>query len=136
MKVKDEKGRILRSENPVIVGMWKKAGYAEISGEDEKPIKGEPQPELGTLTISSASGTNAGDTKITVDPSKADGNIYKYKIGDSAASIAYSQNVKTWSAWDGTADIAAATGKTITVVECDSAYGALKAGFATVTAQE
>ena len=45
MRVKDEKGRILTSENPVIVGMWKKAGYAEV-GEERKPRKGkEPEKE-------------------------------------------------------------------------------------------
>lgn len=136
MKVKDEKGRILSSENPVIVGMWKKAGYTEISGKDEKPINGEPQPELGMLIVMSAAGTNTGDTKITVEPSKADGNSYKYKVGDSATNVTYGQNVKTWSAWDGTSDISVTSGKTITIVECDSIYGALKAGYATVTAQE
>lgn len=91
---------------------------------------------LGTLTVTSAAGTNSGDTKITVEPSKTDGNSYKYKVGDSETNVTYGQNVKTWTAWDGTADITAATGKTITVVECDANYIALKAGSATVTAQE
>lgn len=100
--------------------------YAKFSGS---------QTELGTLTVTSAAGTNSGDTKITVDPSKADGNSYKYKVGNSATNVTYGQNVKTWSAWDGTADITAATGKTITVVECDAIYNALKAGSTTVTAQ-
>lgn len=95
-----------------------------------------PVEELDTLTVTSAAGTNSGDTKITVEPGKADGNSYKYKVDESETSVTYGQNVKTWTAWDGTADITAATGKTITVVECDSAYKALKAGFATVTAQD
>lgn len=136
MRVKDEKGRILSSENPVIVGMWKKSGYTEIGGEDEPSTNSGSQPELGTLIVSSIAGTDTGDTKITVEPSKADGNSYKYKVAYSATSVTYGQSVKMWSAWDGTADITAATGKTITVVECDSAYSALKAGSATVTAQE
>lgn len=135
MKIKLN-GTILESNNDLVIEQWKKAGYAEISGEDEKPINVEPQIELGTLNVSSSAGTNAGDTKITVEPGKTDGNSYKYKVGDSAASVAYGQNVKNWSAWDGAEDITAATGKTITVVECNSAYGALKAGLVTVTAQE
>lgn len=46
MRVKDEKGRILTSKNPVIVGMWKKAGYEEVSGEERKQRKGkEPEKE-------------------------------------------------------------------------------------------
>lgn len=31
MTVKDEKGKILRSQNPVITKMWEKAGYEEVS---------------------------------------------------------------------------------------------------------
>lgn len=90
---------------------------------------------LGTLTVTSAAGTNTGTTKLTVSPAKTSGNSYKYKVGDVAASVSYGQNVQTWTAWDGTADITAQTGKVVTVVECDSAYKALKAGNATVTAK-
>lgn len=90
---------------------------------------------LGSLTVTSAAGTDSGTTKLTVSPVKASGNSYKYKIGDAAASVTYGQNVQTWSAWDGTSDITAATGKTVTVVECDSAYKAVGSGNATVTAK-
>lgn len=90
---------------------------------------------LGTLTVTSAAGTASGTTKLTVNPAKASGNSYKYKVGTSAASVSYGQNVQTWSAWDGTSDITAETGKTVTVVECDSAYKARSAGSATVTAK-
>ena len=52
-------------------------------------------------------------------------------------SVAYGQNVKTWSVWDGKpADITAAeTGKNITVVECNAEYQAMKAGTTVVTAK-
>lgn len=90
---------------------------------------------LGTLTVTSAAGTNSGDTKLTVTPAKASSNGYKYKVADSATTVTYGQNVQTWTVWDGTADITAQTGKVVTVVECDSAYKALKAGNATVTAK-
>ena len=63
------------------------------------------------------------------------GNSYKYKIGDSAQSVTYGKNVQTWTAWDGSSDITAETGKVITIVECDSAYHAVKAGNAVVTAK-
>lgn len=36
MKVRDDKGRILTSNNPVITGMWKKAGYKEIGAAKEE----------------------------------------------------------------------------------------------------
>lgn len=90
---------------------------------------------LGALTVTSAAGTNTGDTKLTVTPAKASSDSYKYKVADSAMTVAYGQNVQTWQAWDGTADITATTGKVITVVECDGSYKALKAGSATVTAK-
>lgn len=91
---------------------------------------------LGTLTVTSAAGTSSGNTKITVSPAKANaGNVYKYKVGSAAETVTYGQNVKTWTAWDGTSDITAASNQEITVVEASSGYKALKAGNATVTAK-
>lgn len=91
---------------------------------------------LGTLTVTSATGTSSGNTKITVSPAKANaGNVYKYKVGSAAETVTYGQNVKTWTAWDGTSDITAASNQKITVVEASSDYKALKAGNATVTAK-
>ena len=89
---------------------------------------------LGSLTVSSSAGTETGDTKITVTETKGAGNVYKYKVADAAVDVTYMQGVQNWSAWDGSADITAATGKKITIVEADSNYKALKVGSATVTA--
>lgn len=90
---------------------------------------------LGTLTVSSAAGTASGTTKLTVTPAKASGNSYKYKAASAATPVVYGQNVQTWTAWDGTADITATTGQVVTVVECGSDYKAKSAGNATVTAK-
>lgn len=90
---------------------------------------------LEELTVSSVAGTASGDTKITVSPTLASGNSYKYKVGDSAQIVAHGKNVQTWTAWDGSTDITAETGKVITIVECDSAYHAVKAGSVAVTAK-
>lgn len=91
---------------------------------------------LGTLTVNSAAGSKSGDTKVTITPAKANaGNAYKYKVASSETAVDYGQNVKNWSAWDGESDITAATGQVITVVECDSTYKALSAGYATVIAK-
>jgi len=87
------------------------------------------------LTVNSIAGTATGDTKVTISPAKSSGNSYKYKVGTSANTVSYGQNVQTWVAWDGSADITAATGQVITIVECDSSYKAVKAGNATVTAK-
>lgn len=90
---------------------------------------------LGKLTVTSAAGTASGDTKLTVSPAKAEGSVYKYKAAAAETAVTYGQNVQGWTAWDGSADITAATGQVITVVEADSSYKALKAGSATVTAK-
>lgn len=125
------------SECFAIMGMTLFAEYIDaiavisFTGSDVTP----PAPaELKALDVSSAAGTASGTTKITVSPEKAAEGVYKYKVGDSAAAVTYGQNVQTWTAWDGTSDITAAGGKTITVVEADSAYKAVGAGSATVTA--
>ena len=93
-------------------------------------------PTLGTLTVQSATGTNRGDTKITVTPAKENvNNVYKYKVASAETPVTYGQNLRNWSTWDGKSDITAASGQKITVVECDSTYKALNAGNQTVTAQ-
>ena len=91
---------------------------------------------LDNLTVTSAaSSTTSGKTKLTISPALTSGNSYKYKVADNAVLPAAGQSVKGWTAWNGTDEITAATGKEICVVECDSAYRALKAGVATVTAK-
>lgn len=93
-------------------------------------------PALGTLTVNSMAGTASGDTKITVSPAKENANnVYKYKVAASAVTVGYGQNLRNWTTWDGKADIKAATGQEITVVECDGTYKALNAGSASVTAK-
>ena len=107
------------------------AVYTVSDGGDDP----EPTPDLGTLTVTSEAGTAAGDTKITVTPAKAEGNIYKYKVADTATDVTYDMNVQNWSVWDGTADITAATDKVITVVEATADYKARAVGSATVIAK-
>lgn len=93
-------------------------------------------PTLGTLTVTSAAGTESGDTKITVNPAKENaGNVYKYKVAADALTVGYGQNLRNWTSWDGKADIKATAGQKITVVECDGTYKALNAGSASVTAK-
>lgn len=93
------------------------------------------ESKLGELTVASAAGTASGSTKLTVTPAKGSENLYKYKVGTEETRVAFGQNVQNWTAWDGTADITAETGKIITVVECNAEYKAVKVGSATVTAK-
>ena len=90
-------------------------------------------PTLGTLTVTSAAGTVTGNTKITVNPAKENSNnVYKYKVATDAVTVGYGQNLRNWISWDGKADIKAAAGQKITVVECDGTYKALNAGSTSV----
>lgn len=92
--------------------------------------------ELEELTVTSEIGTESGDTKITVSPTLESGHSYKYKVGTDVSVPEYGAFVKNYTAWDGTTDITAASGKKICVIECDSDYLAVKAGTATVLAKE
>lgn len=97
---------------------------------------GDNGSTIGTLTVASVAGKDSGNTALTVTPAKASaGNVYKYKVGSSAETVTYGQNVRTWTAWDGTSEITATNGQKITVVEADSGYKAIKSGSATVTAK-
>lgn len=99
--------------------------------KDNAFAKLETSSKLGTLTVTSVAGTATGDTKVTISPEKAEGNSYKYKVAEAAVEVKYGQSVKNWTAWDGSKDITAETGKKITVVECDAEFRAVKAGAAT-----
>lgn len=103
--------------------------------KDTAFAKLEPASRLGTLTVSSVNGTATGNTKVTISPEKTEGNLYKYRVADTDITVTYGQNVKGWTAWDGSKDITAEAGKKITVVECDAEFRAVKAGSATVTAK-
>lgn len=93
-------------------------------------------PMLGKLTVASAQGSETGATKLTVTEAKLDAaDKYKYKVGEAAETVVYGQNVQNWALWDGEADIKAATGQTLTLVECTSDFKAVAAGTCTVDAK-
>lgn len=92
-------------------------------------------PTLGSITVSSSAGTASGDTAITTSGySLGTGEKWKYKVGTTTPSVTYGQNLTSWTDWNGTDDITAATGKKITVAAVDANNRAQAAGSATVTA--
>lgn len=106
---------------------------SEVEGVDQMPDSLEA---LGTLEVTSAAGTNTGETEITVTPGLTSGNSYKYKVAANPTMPIYNQVCSTgYTAWNGSADIAAVTGQKIVVVEVDASNRAKKAGMATVTAK-
>ena len=93
---------------------------------------------LGAITVQSAAGTAVGDTKLTLSGyTPGAGESYKYKVatGTAPAVTLYEVLDSTWTAWNGTADITAATDKKITVASVDGTGAAVAAGSATVTAK-
>lgn len=93
--------------------------------------------ELAELTVQSSAGTAVGDTAITVSgyTLKA-GEKYKYKVATGTApAVVSGQDLSSWTTWDGTSDITAATGKKITVAVVDASNFAVAAGNTTVTAK-
>lgn len=134
-------GTILRSD--ALGHPWKRevtvASEAEAVAYIKQCLQITEAPaldKLGELTVTSAAGAAAGNTKLTVTPAKASGNSYKYKTGASVTLPVYDESCTTgFTAWDGAADITAATGQKILLVETDSAGKAKAAGIATVTAK-
>lgn len=89
---------------------------------------------LGELVVTSAAGTTAGDTKITVAPALTSGNGYMYQTGETVTLPAYGEVLSSpWTEWNGTEEITATTGQQIAIVEINSSDEAIAGGVSTVT---
>lgn len=113
----------------------------DVLDYDEAPFEViffETSGELGSLTISSAAGTNIGGTKITKDYTLGSGEKFVYKVGTAqiAPSIGYHEDADyTWTQWDGSADIDVGTGtngKKITVAVLNGDNKATMSGSCTL----
>ena len=120
---------------------WCRHALLDSEADAEAYVKGllgieNPNPTLGTLTVSSAAGSTAGQTAITVQPTITQGNHYVYQTGASVTlPTEYGDYVSSgWTAWNGTDEITATTGNEIGIVEANSGNKAVKAGKTTVTA--
>lgn len=132
----DGKPLSLAEQDMVAIKATMRIGFLCIKEEAFCAITPPSSSTLGTLTVTSAAGTDVGNTKITVSPTKAGGNSYKYKVAANPTMPSYDQVCTTgWTAWDGSADITAATGQKIVIAEVDGSNKAKKAGIATVTAK-
>lgn len=90
---------------------------------------------LPKITLASAQGTNSGTTAITVSGyTPGAGESYVYSVGNTVKGVSAGEDLSGWTAWDGSADITAATGKIITIASVKSSK-AVAAGSTTVTAK-
>jgi HK97 family phage major capsid protein len=90
---------------------------------------------LCALGVTSVAGTASGDTLIAVTGKEVSGTTFGYIVGGKAVDVKTGDAKSAYTAWDGSADITAATGKIITVVEFDGNSRAIKAGSAQVVAK-
>lgn len=115
------------------------ARQSDVLDYDEAPfdiVFFEPSGSLGSLTITSAAGTNVGGTAIDADYTLGSGQHFVYKVGNTAPTIGYREEADyTWTEWDGSSDIAvgaANNGKKITVAVVNSQNKALMSGNVTL----
>lgn len=106
-----------------------KIGYAELYEVDPAMIN------PAVLTITSIAGTTTGTTDITVSPTLTAGNSYKYIIATESLIPELDQDVANWTAWDGTSDITAETGKYITIAEVTTLNKVVAAGSKIITSK-
>lgn len=117
------------------------AAATALTGITVKTVPSVTRPETGDgeleeIEVSSAAGTAAGDTAITIDYTPGTGETLVYKVGTAAPAVGYNQTLDyTWTAWDGSSDITAQTGKKIGIAAVDANGRAVAYGSATVTAK-
>lgn len=127
---------------------WSKSGVKGIVVDDryelanltnfftaiQTPDSISASPSLGILNLTLSSGSAAGKTQVdTIYPTSEAGDKYMYKLGSTAQSVSYGDDLSTWDDLQLDTDITATAGQVITVAEVASvAETAKKAGSATV----
>lgn len=115
-------------------GGFKLGFKSDDSGNMDVEVKAQPSDGEGTLiiydetlphtqlekvsglTVTTAAGIQSGKVKLTVTPTLTSGSTYKIKL-DAGDDVHVDDDVSSWSMWDGTAEVTAASGQTVTVVE-------------------
>lgn len=100
----------------------------------------EPDGTAESFTVTSAAGTNVGDTALSTTNSLSSGQHYVYKVGNAstAPSIGYREEPDyTWTEWDGSSEInvgASANGKKATIAVVNASKKVVKLSGAVVLA--
>ena len=111
-------------------------GHVSMSAQDVVPMEFYTMGGIKPLTVTSVAGTNTGATKITVSGyTLGTGESYVYKVGTAPENLNLGESVSTWTAWNGSSDITAQTGKIINIAVKDTNSKALAYGWTTVTAK-
>lgn len=117
------------------------AHQGDVDDFDEVPCEivfFDAAGEMGSITVTSAAGTNVGETALTTTNTLGSGQKYVYKVGttSTAPSATYHDTPDySWTEWDGTSALdvgTAANGKKATVGVIDSNSRFVKAGNVTL----
>lgn len=111
-------------------------GYVSIDNQEDMPMEFYHIPGLVTpIRVTSVAGETTGKTALTTNYTLGTSESFVYKIGDTATDVYKGTSTATgWTAWNGTDEITAVTGKKITLaVSKDSV--AIAAGSTTVTSK-
>lgn len=90
---------------------------------------------FGALGVTSIAGTASGDTKIAFTGGEVSGTTFGYKVAGKVATVVSGDVNTGYTTITTGADITAATGKVVTIVEFDAAGRAIKVGSAQVVAK-
>ena len=129
---------VMRSEENTEEGKhpWKEEAWFDSESEAILYLKWAlGVGKVEELAVTSEEGTEAGTTKITVEPEKKEGSTYFYEIGLAENIPEYNADCTGMMEWDGQAEITAEAGQEILIVECENGL-ARKAGIQTVTVKE
>lgn len=116
------------------------ARQANVEDYDEAPFEVVffDGGTAAALTVTSAAGTNVGETALTTENSLGSGQKYVYKVGTATAApaVAYHDEPDySWTEWDGSSAInvgASANGKKATIAVINSLGQVIKAGNVTL----
>lgn len=97
-------------------------------------VKAQVTGVLPQITVNSAAGSASGKTAITTDYTLGASESFVYKVTDDPILVKKGDDTTSWTSWDGSANITAATGKIITIAVSKSS-AVIAAGNAVVTAK-
>ena len=130
----DKDGKPISLAEQDLIGIKATMRLAYLPIKDEAFCAVVPAGSLGELTVESTEGTTTGKTAITVEPAKAEGNSYKYKVAANPTMPKYGDVCTSgYTNWNGTDEISGTAGQKIVIVEVDSDNKAKRAGTTTLT---
>lgn len=98
-----------------------------------KALAGIEGGALDALAVTSVAGSDTGYTVISATGhTLGSGETYVYTINTGSVSVAYKDNLSSWTAWNGDDEIESTAGLVITLAVVDASNKAVAAGHAAI----